>query len=217
MRRVSPDPRRDLALAAAPGDQLALPSFDSPLPYCVRRSLRESICVRVEDGVAEVSAPRGATLQAIEAAVRNRCASALPAPIHLPPLPRVWGEGTRFPFLGRSMTLQLTVAAGNRHTGTLLEIALPPAASPAQIRDAAHGWLQTQARKVIEQFAACKTHFPRWALSFSRSTLTAVDADGCLRLNWRLVLLSRETIAQVLHHACVRDIEECVQTKLLSE
>ena len=217
MRKASLDLQLDLPLAATSGDQLALPLFDSPLPYRLRHSAGGSIRVRVEDGVLEVSAPRGTQLRAIETAVRDRGATAALPPIHLPRLPRVWCDGTTFPFLGGQVTLRLTGAAETGLAGALLELALPPNASPVQIRDSVHGWLQTQARKVIDQLTAGRARFTRWALSFSRSALTTVDADGCVRLNWRLVLLSRDTIAQVLDQACARDSKMDVQTDLLSE
>jgi predicted metal-dependent hydrolase len=218
MRKASLDLQLDLPLAAAtPGDQLALPLLDSPMPYRLRRSARSTIRVTLEDGVLEVSAPRGTQLRAIEAAVRDRGAMAAHAPVHLPRLPRHWCESAVVPFLGGQLTLHLAGSAESQFTGTSLELALPPNASPMQIRDSVHGWLQKQAHQVIEELVATRVQFPRWTLTFSRNGLATLDAEGCARLNWRLVLLSRETIAQVLDQTCARDHETIVQTDLLSE
>jgi predicted metal-dependent hydrolase len=217
MRKASLDLQLDLPLAATSGDQLALPLFDSPLPYRLRHGAGGSIRVRVEDGILEVIAPHGTQLRAIETAVRDRGATAVLPPTHLPLLPRVWCDGTTFPFLGGQVNLRLTGAAETGLAGTSLELALPPDASPVQIRDSVHGWLQTQVQVVINQLTAGRARFPRWALSFSRSSLTTVDPDGCVRLNWRLVLLSRDTIAQVLDQASARDSKMEAQTDLLLE
>lgn len=218
MRKASLDLQLELPLAAAtPGDQLALPLFDSPLPYRLRRSARSTIRVALEDGVLEVSAPRGMQLRAIEAAVRDRGAMAQQAPIHLPPLPHHWCESAVVPFLGGLVTVRLAGGAETRLAGRSLELALPQNASPTQIRDSVHGWLQKQAQQVIDEQIAARAGFPRWTMTFSRSALAALDADGCARLNWRLVLLSRETIAQVLDQTRARDHETTVQTDLLSE
>jgi predicted metal-dependent hydrolase len=216
MHRASSGLQLELPLAATSGDQLALPPIDSPFSHRLKLSARDSIRVSAGNGVLEVSAPCGTDLLAIEAALRDRCVCSPPS-IHISPMPRVWGEGMQIPFLGRKVILRLTGTAQTRLVGTLLELALPPNASPVQIRDAAHGWLQTQAQYAIGELVATRTRIPRWALSYSRNTLTAVDANGCLRLNWRLVLLSRDIIAQVLDQACARDTRRSVQTELLSE
>lgn len=78
MRKASLGRQLDSPPAATSGDQLALPLFDSPLPYRLRRSAGGSIRVRVEDGVLEVSVPRGTQLRAIETAVRDRGVTAVP-------------------------------------------------------------------------------------------------------------------------------------------
>lgn len=217
MRRAPSDLQLDLPLAAAPGDQLALPLDRAPLPYRLRRGGCSAIRVSVEEGVLSVRAPRHARLPDIEAAVRVRGAS-VPAPIaHLPPLPRQWRDGAVIPFLGEHMTLSLCAQGETRLDCGRLALALPPNASAQQIRDAVHGWMQEQARCVLGEALAARGQSIEWTLSFARSALCSVDPCGRLRLNWRLVLLSRESIARVLDQAPRQADDENMQIDLLAD
>ncbi|TXG81694.1 MAG: DUF45 domain-containing protein [Thermomicrobiales bacterium] len=199
MRRTSLDLQLELPLGAGTGDQMALPLDDKPLPYRLRRNDGSAIRVTVEAGVMSVIAPRHVRLPAIETALRERAPSVLPQAGHLPELPREWCDGVRFPFLGQDVTLKLGSSGESRLCGAILELALPPNASQIQIRDALHGWLQAQARTTLKELVDALEPARAWSLSFSRNTLAASDADGRLRLNWRLVLLSRESIVRLLN------------------
>ena len=196
MRRTSLDLQLDLPLAGA-GDQMALPLGDKPLPYRLRRNDGSAIRVTVEAGMLSVVAPRHVRLPAIETALRERAPSVLPQSGYLPELPRKWCDGVRFPFLGQDVTLKLGCRGESRLCGAILALALPPNASQIQIRDALHGWLQAQARATLQELVDALDPARTWSLSFSRNSLAASDADGRLRLNWRLVLLSRESIARM--------------------
>lgn len=57
----------------------------------------------------------------------------------------------------------------------------------------------------------------KFAHDRNRGSLLALDVAGSLRLNWLLVLLSREMFAPVFDRACARDIRKFVQAELLSE
>ncbi len=86
-----------------------------------------------------------------------------------------------------------------------LRIGLPADAAPAQIRDAVHGWLQRQARRVFEE--RCAHYAPRLgvrprrlALTSARTRWGSASADGSVRLNWRLVHFALPTIDYVVAH-----------------
>lgn len=57
----------------------------------------------------------------------------------------------------------------------------------------------------------------KFAHDRNRGSLVVRDVVGSLRLNWLLVLLSREMFAPVFDRACARDIRKFVQAELLSE
>jgi len=217
MRKASLDLQLELPLVAGAGDQMALPLGDKPLPYRLRRNDGSAIRVTVEAGILSVVAPRHARLPAIETALRERAPSALPVAVHLPELPRAWCEGTRFSFLGEVVMLTLGSSGESRLCGSILELALPPDASQCQIRDALHGWLQSRARIVLSELAASLEPPRQWSLSFSRNILAASDLNGRLRLNWRLVLLSRESIARLLNQIPRRAADNNAQIDLLAD
>ncbi|MDR2240800.1 MAG: M48 family metallopeptidase [Zoogloeaceae bacterium] len=204
----------DLSLGGAPAKtadgQYSLQFDAPPLPFRLRRSRHDKISLHVDEQGLQVNAPRGMTLPQIEQAIRDgsraivgKLAGRAAGPGKLP-LPARWQDGARFPFLGRDITLCLD----GRHDGIALRgerlhLPLPPEAGEKQIKDSVQGWLQTQAQRVIaEQLAASCRHLglpaPAWRLSFAAGAWGGVDADGRLRLSWRLIHLSPEEIGSVV-------------------
>ena len=87
----------------------------------------------------------------------------------------------------------------------LLRIGLPHTATPEQIRDAVQSWLQRQARRVFEErcalFAArLGVRVRRIALSSAATRWGSANADGSIRLNWRLVHFALPIIDYVVAH-----------------
>jgi predicted metal-dependent hydrolase len=86
-----------------------------------------------------------------------------------------------------------------------LRIGLPPAAEPAQVRDAVQSWLQRQARRVFEE--RCQHYAERLGVRVTRLALSSAatrwgsaSADGSIRLNWRLVHFALPVIDYVVAH-----------------
>ena len=88
---------------------------------------------------------------------------------------------------------------------TRLVIALPRDADEARIRDAVHGWLQREARRV---FAERVAHFAtrlgvrvtRLSLSSAATRWGSANANGAVRLHWRLIQHAPATIDYVVAH-----------------
>lgn len=208
MPKPSRDPQLELPLAHARRDSATDPYGDqqtfafglSSTEYQVRRSAGRSIRVRLEDGVLAVHAPNGTRHPAIEAALgqRRRHAAAMP----LPSLPREWRENACVPYLGNTLRIKLVATTDIRIVGDILELPQPPHAGATQIRDCVHAWLQRQARLVLGQIVAACHATSRWSLLHSKTDLHFVDASGELRLNWRLVLISRAEIVRIVARAC---------------
>jgi hypothetical protein len=127
-----------------------------------------------------------------------------------------WRDGTELPFLGEPVILLLDT----RTTGVvldngaealpgvarrLLRIGLPHSATPEQLRDAVQGWLQRQARRIFEE--RCALFAPRLGVLVRRIGLSSAatrwgsaNADGSIRLNWRLVHFGLPVIDYVVAH-----------------
>jgi hypothetical protein len=86
-----------------------------------------------------------------------------------------------------------------------LLVALPRDAGEAQIRDAVQSWLQREARRVFAERAA---HFAerlgvrvkRLSLSSAATRWGSANANGSVRLHWRLIQHPLATIDYVVAH-----------------
>lgn len=211
---MQPDLQLDLPLGGttpdAPGGQYSLQLDDQPLPFRLRRSRRANVSLSVDEQGLQVSAPRGMTLPQIEQAIREGSRAIVgklagkAAGAGKLPLPAHWQDGVSLPFLGREITLRLD----GGHEGIelcegRLHLPLPPAAGEKQVKDSVQGWLQAQARLAIDAQLALGCQrlgmpVPPWRLSFAAGAWGGVDADGRLRLSWRLVHISPEEIGSVV-------------------
>lgn len=203
----------DLPLGGTKPDtsgQCSLQFDDQSLPFRLRRSRSAKVSLSVDEQGLQVSAPRGMTLPQIEQHIREGSRSIVgkltgkTAGAGKLPLPARWQDGVCFPFLGREIVLRLD---GGRDGIVLcdgrLHLPLPPEAGEKQIKDSVQGWLQAQARLVLEaQLAAtCQRlamSMPPWRLSFASGSWGGVDPDGRLRLSWRLIHVTPEETATVL-------------------
>jgi len=87
----------------------------------------------------------------------------------------------------------------------LLHVGLPHTASPEQIRDLVQSWLQRQARRVFEERCAVfaerlGVRVRRISLSSAATRWGSANADGSIRLNWRLVHFALPIIDYVVAH-----------------
>jgi predicted metal-dependent hydrolase len=87
----------------------------------------------------------------------------------------------------------------------LLRVGLPQDATAEQIRDVVQSWLQRQARRVFEERCAVfaqrlNVRVRRIALSSAATRWGSANADGSIRLNWRLVHFGLPVIDYVVTH-----------------
>lgn len=188
--------------------------------YEFRRSARRSIGFSVGPTGLAVSAPKWLALRDIDQAVREKSAwilsklhetrerhqRVLDARVH-------WRDGALLPYLGGSVQVLLAdpalaaTALRLAAPGALpaLALALPSAASAAQIQQSVQAWLMRQARPY---FTARLDHFApqldvQWrklSLSSARTRWGSASASGAIRLNWRLMHFKPAVIDYVVVH-----------------
>jgi len=191
--------------------------------YELRRARRRSIGFLVGAEGLSVSAPRWVSLAEIDAALREkstwilrklaeqrqRAQQLLAARVD-------WRDGTAIPFLGETVIVVLDphVAGAVLNTDAqalpgvprlTLHVGLPQSAAAEQIRDAVQSWLQRQARRIFEQRCAhfaplLNVRMRRLSLSSAQTRWGSANADGSVRLNWRLVHFGMATIDYVVAH-----------------
>lgn len=203
-----PDARRDIALDG------------QVVGYALRRARRRSIGFAVSAEGLAVAAPRWVGQGEIDAALREKAAWILKklaeqqARADKLRAARIeWRDGASVSFLGQPLTIVLAAQAAGAmldpgvpgQRAPRLELGLPRDAAAEQIRDAVQSWLQRQARRIFEQRCA---HFAerlgvkvrRVALSSAQTRWGSANADGSVRLNWRLVHFGMATIDYVVAH-----------------
>jgi predicted metal-dependent hydrolase len=214
--------------AAAPADKIEDPATPNERRravllagethhYRLRRAKRRTIGFQIDDEGLTVSAPRWVRLAEIEAAIvekerwiRSKLSEWRDWRTKRN-LPRVhYADGGTLPYLGQTVTLRLNVeqkttalveTAGER----LLCLALPPESTEAQVKDAVQGWLQTQARRVLDERLRQLAQrsgltYKTWTLSSARGQWGSCTHDGRIRLNWRLVHFALPVIDYVVAH-----------------
>jgi hypothetical protein len=130
----------------------------------------------------------------------------------------VWRDGTSIDYLGAKLTVVLdparvVLAAAQAAlldgappaAARRLAIGLPRDASAERIQDAVQSWLQREARRVFAERAA---HFAarlgvrvrRLSLSSAATRWGSANANGSVRLHWRLIEHPLATIDYVVAH-----------------
>jgi len=183
--------------------------------YELRRARRRSIGFVVGVEGLSVSAPRWVGQGDVESALREKAGWIL-RKLHeqreraerIAQARVDWRDGARIPFLGRLVTVRLEpLAAGAMFDADagVLRVGLPPAAEPAQVRDAVQSWLQRQARRLFEE--RCRLYAERLGVRVKRLGLSSAatrwgsaSADGSIRLHWRLVHFALPVIDYVVTH-----------------
>jgi predicted metal-dependent hydrolase len=194
--------------------------------YELRRSARRTIGFSVgQDGLA-VSAPRWVPLAEIETALREKSdwvvkklAQAQERARRLEQRRIVWRDGAILPYLGRPMTVFLSARHGPGRGAMLqgdpgdpppsgallLRVALAPDAGASQIQGSVLGWLMRQARRLfqqrLEEFAPrLEVQWRRLVLSNAGTRWGSANANGAIRLNWRLIHFPLPVIDYVVVH-----------------
>jgi len=191
--------------------------------YELRRARRKSIGFVVGPEGLSVSAPRWVGVGEVECALREKARWIL-RKLHeqrerarrLDQAKIDWRDGTSIPFLGETVIVVIdpraTGAVLNHAADTLpgvprltLHVGLPQGAAPEQLRDTVQSWLQRQARRIFDErcaeFAArLAVRVRRISLSSASTRWGSANADGSIRLNWRLVHFGMPTIDYVVAH-----------------
>lgn len=191
--------------------------------YEMRRARRRSIGFVVGPDGLTVSAPRWVGLKDVDSALQDKRGWILrklreqrERALRLQSARVDWRDGTELPFLGETVIVVLDARCVGAVLGEdgdglpgmarrLLRVGLPHTATPEQIRDAVQGWLQRQARRVFEErcalFAArLQVRVRRIALSSAATRWGSANADGSIRLNWRLVHFALPIVDYVVAH-----------------
>ncbi len=137
----------------------------------------------------------------------------------------VWRDGATVAYLGAAVTVVIDSHSGLADGEAVLHddqkresapgddaspskrllIGLPRDADDARIRDAVHSWLQREARRV---FAERSAHFAerlgvrvtRLSLSSAETRWGSANANGAVRLHWRLIHHPLATVDYVVAH-----------------
>ena len=191
--------------------------------YALRRVRRRSIGFVVGIEGLSVNAPKWVGLRDIEAALHEKAdwilrklAEQQERAQRLQSARVDWRDGTSIPFLGETVIVVLdpraTGAMLNTDASALpgvprltLHVGLPHTATPQQIRDAVQSWLQRQARRVFEERCRHFTQqlgvrYTRLGLSSAQTRWGSANADGSIRLNWRLIHFGMQSIDYVVAH-----------------
>ena len=189
--------------------------------FVLRRSRRKSIGLAINDDGLQVTAPNWVTLGQIDAAVQEKADWILKKlrlsherQQHLAMADTQWNNGTRVPYMGRSIELALG-HTGQAHsfTGDVFEpadgdrllLTLPLDADHQRVRDTVHTWLQARATEWFEQrlkhyLRANNLNINRWRLSSASTRWGSCTSDGNIMLNWRLIHFGRDIIDYVVVH-----------------
>ena len=191
--------------------------------YALKRARRRSIGFLVGAEGLSVNAPKWVGLHDIEAALHEKSRWILKKlqeqqerAQRMLSVKVEWRDGTTIPFLGETVTVVLDARASGAvlNTGApalpgvprlTLHVGLPQSAAPEQIRDVVQSWLQRQARRVFEARCAhfaqqLKVRVTRLALSSAQTRWGSANADGSIRLNWRLIHFAMPSIDYVVAH-----------------
>ena len=191
--------------------------------YALKRARRRSIGFLVGAEGLSVNAPKWARVHDIEAALHEKARWILrklqeqqERAQRLRSAKVDWRDGTSIPFLGEDVIVVLDPRATGAvlNTGApalpgvprlTLHVGLPQSAAPEQIRDVVQSWLQRQARRVFEARCAhfaqqLKVRVTRLALSSAQTRWGSANADGSIRLNWRLIHFAMPSIDYVVAH-----------------
>jgi predicted metal-dependent hydrolase len=197
------------------------------IAFRLARVRRRSIGFVVDGAGLTVRAPKWVTLRDIDEAVREkqrwilaRLAEQRERAARLASSRVVWRDGAAIDYLGRPLTIVLATsddlgagetalwpcpAGADASMAPRLLVALPRDAGEERIRDAVQSWLQREATRVFAERAA---HFAgllgvrvaRLSLSSAATRWGSANANGSVRLHWRLIQHPLATIDYVVAH-----------------
>jgi hypothetical protein len=183
------------------------------LPYLLKRSVqRRRLVLLVDERGLVVHVPWRASERHISQAIgqaQSWILRKLAEWESKKPRQRSWTGGEALDFLGRQLTLQLQTRDGpaiaQLRDGSALELSLAEPHTPERVRTAVVSWYR---RHAGSHFAERVQHFctrlevpaPRVLLSSARTRWGSCNADGEIRLNWRLMQAAGDVIDYVVAH-----------------
>lgn len=191
------------------------------IPYVIRRSRRRAtvaIAIDAQEGVV-ISAPESTPVDRLDGVVRSRAGwimeklrrrSDLPPPLP----PRDFISGETFLYLGRQYRL---LVGGEYATEVGLQrgwLAVPVAGALSgeerarSVREALVGWYRARAaERLRERIARWAQHIgvaePPMLVREQRRRWGSCDADGMVRLNWRVIQAPMRLVDYVVAHELV--------------
>lgn len=176
--------------------------------FALQRSARRSIGLRIDHRGLRVGAPLRAPLRDIETLIREHGGWVLDKLANwreqAAPARFAVVDGATLELLGSPQRLRILPGgrAGARFSAGEIQLALPPAADPARVLEAA---LRERARALFSERLA---HFapvlgvatPPLRLSSARTRWGSCSARGNIALNWRLILLPPAIVDYVVCH-----------------
>ena len=193
------------------------------IAFLLARSKRRSIGFVVDGDGLSVRAPKWLSLRDVDAAVREKGRWIVARLDEQRERARqqavartVWRDGASVAYLGRPLTIALdphgdlgageaALIEGDSTSAPRLRVGLPGDADEERVKDAVQSWLQREARRI---FAARAAHFAerlgvrvrRLSLSSATTRWGSANANGSVRLHWRLIHHPLATIDYVVAH-----------------
>ncbi len=179
------------------------------------RSRRRTVGMSLQDGYVKVVAPAWVPLDEISNILRHksRWLSARYRDWQHRQANRLepeaqWAHGAEVMFLGQPCMLSLTPDLQNvvwNAQEARLMLPLSPQSAPDQVRDRVHGWMQSQAKEILNErlnILADRSgrRYTRFSLTHARTRWGSCTQDGHIRLNWRLIQFSLPVIDYVVAH-----------------
>jgi len=191
------------------------------VPYQLLRSKRRSIGFQITSTGLQITAPRWVSLAEINSAIVSKQRWILknlqeqrerpPPPVEIP---TEWTTGAQLLFLGHNATLKVDYGAPTRfdvETG-IITLNLPADSSPALCKKHLLAWLMSQARRQFSErlpyyAAQLGVEYHSFTLSSANTRWGSCNAEGKIRLNWRLIHFSPRLIDYVIAHELAHLLE----------
>jgi predicted metal-dependent hydrolase len=192
---------------------------EQPVDYRLIRARRRSIGMEVHFDGLTVRAPRWVALRDIEAALVERGAWILRSLAEWrgrrrDVMPSEWISGAPIAFRGAALTLALYPARHAEIAADLFHVTVrhPHAHDERQVAECVRAWLRDQARTLVATRVAhyvrhIGAQLPTVRLSNARSEWGSCNAQGDIRLNWRLVQLPPPLAEYVVAHEVAHIVE----------
>jgi predicted metal-dependent hydrolase len=219
-----PEPEKAPAWPAHPQANQAVMLNGSAVPYLLQRSKRRSIGFTVGAQGLAVTAPQWVGMREIEQALQSK-AGWLVRKLGEAGQRRIarqdaridWRDGGSLDFLGQPLVLKLSGEGPEplrtRHArreqladgSQSLHLPLGMQAPAAQVRAAVQAWMLREARahftaRLLHHAPAMGVQWRTLRLSSARTRWGSANADGVIRLNWRLMQHGAEVIDYVVVH-----------------